>query len=155
MALLSHAADEIRHAKLLKRSALEMSGGRLDSYREEHLLCGTIARHYFQTVDHLSENQNVQLTQTQKYALTTLLVEKRVLQIYPLYEQVLSLDEKNASQQSVIRAILKDEERHMDHVSGRVAEDLGSLNDFLGALMSSEKAVFQELIHAWSLSLQG
>lgn len=153
ISLLYHAADEIRHARLLKRSALRMSDGNLDSYKEEHLLCGSAARKYFQTVDHLSESQEVQLTSPLRYALTTHLVERRVLKIYPMYEAILARESQFCAQHAVIGAILKDEERHMDQVSQRLLQDAHISKKDLERLSAIEETEFYELTQAWSGSL--
>jgi hypothetical protein len=129
-----------------------MSQGRLDSYQEGHLLCGSNARKYFQAVDHLAESEKMELTSVQKYALTTLLVEKRVLQLYPVYHAILSGDRllSVSAPQVVIGAILKDEERHMDHVSHRLFEDAHISKKHIERLLLREDAAFQDLAQAWS-----
>jgi hypothetical protein len=147
--LLQHAADEIRHAKLLKKAALGMSNGELDSYREEHLLCGKSAQGYFQSVDHLSESINLDLTDVQKYELTTWLVERRVLKVYPLYEKVLSRDDQFEAQRAVIGAILKDEARHLNYVAQDLMQRIGVSKEVLEQLSKDEEARFQSLEQSW------
>ena len=113
LSLLAHIQEEIRHAQMLKKLALDLSQGELTSYREEHLLCGKSAREYFQTIDLESERRIKASGKFQNYLLTTLLIEERAKKIYPVYGKAL----EGSSYAAVIRAILKDEENHLREVT--------------------------------------
>jgi len=136
---LSHAAEEIRHAFALKRLALKMSKGNLNTYKEEHLLCGESARNYIQNVDNnlakiLENHSQSQCSSSQavkidrelstdfsmnvhtNYLLTTLLLEERAQVLYPFYEKVLS----DQGYRGVLRGILNEEDAHLNYVQEKL-----------------------------------
>ncbi len=139
---LEHAAEEIRHARLLKTVALKMSHGELDSYREEHLFCGGAARRYFQTVDYLPGLEGFELKCTEKYVLTTLLIEERALQIYPVYDPILSA----CGFPGVLKAILKDEARHLRDVGNELKVKLSLPEGYLAHAYAMERSAFEEFL---------
>jgi hypothetical protein len=108
--LLSHVAEEIRHSQALKRVALKLSGGELEGYSQDELLCGSEARAYIQAVDHtpLLPGEPSRDAWT-SYLYTTLLIEERANRIYPLYEPILA----EAGHPGVLKAILREEESHL------------------------------------------
>lgn len=83
--VLTHLADETRHAQAFKRLACEVAGGEVSVY-----LCPQEAATYFQTLDrelatwatHALGHEDVRLN----YLLTTTLIEQRAMLIYPLYK---------------------------------------------------------------------
>jgi hypothetical protein len=110
--ILSHAAEEIRHAQALKRIALKLGDGRPETYSDEHLLSGPEARRYFQAIDHLPGMEGEQLSPSQSYALTTLLIEERAIRVYPIYERVLAA----VGFPGVLKGILQEEDRHLAEI---------------------------------------
>lgn len=149
ISVLNHAADEIRHARLLKKAALDLSDGRLEGYQEEELLCGQAARAYFQIVDCLGDELSIHLTSHQKYVVTTWLVERRALWVYPIYERILARSEQFRAQKMIVQAILKDEERHMDHVHQYLSRELGLSDQVLEEMKQGEENGFQDIANAW------
>lgn len=95
--VLSHLADETRHALAFKRLACEVAGGEVSEY-----LCPREATTYFQTLDRelaawatqALGHEDVHL----HYLLTTTLVEQRAMLLYPLY--------KASTRQAAVRAEL-------------------------------------------------
>ena len=83
--VLSHLADETRHALAFKRLACEVAGGEVQGY-----LCPEAAGTYFQTLDRALAAWAAQAVGAEdtrlSYLLTTTLIEKRAMQIYPLYK---------------------------------------------------------------------
>src|SRR5690242_3931398 len=84
--LLTHAAEEIRHAQVFKRLALRLSDGGLTDYRSGHLLCGREAHAYLQAVDDAGAELLGLRGTWQNYVLTTFLIEERAVATYPLYQ---------------------------------------------------------------------
>lgn len=111
--LLAHVAEEIRHAQALKRVALKLSDGKLESYSQDELLAGSEARAYIQAVDHTpllgGEPSRDEFT---SYLYATLLIEERANRIYPLYEPILA----EAGFPGVLRGILQEEEAHLHDI---------------------------------------
>lgn len=143
--LLSHVAEEIRHAQALKRVALKLSEGRLEGYSQDELLAGSEARAYIQAVDH------TELLPGEKprdawiaYLYTTLLIEERANKIYPLYEPILA----EAGHPGVLRAILREEESHLNDIRAsleRCSRDAGPLEGALDLepLRGQEESAFR------------
>ena len=152
LSLLSHIQEEIRHAQMLKKLALNLSQGELTSYREEHLLCGKEAKEYFQTIDRESEKRIKASGKFQNYLLTTLLIEERAKKIYPVYGKAL----ESLGYAAVIRAILKDEENHLKEVSEEFQSPQGpdSATFSLEELRTLEEAGFQRYLQAMSEAIQ-
>jgi rubrerythrin len=70
-----------------------------------------------------------------------------------MYEAILARESQFCTQQAVIGAILKDEERHMDQVSQRLLQDAQNSEKDLERLLAFEETEFHELAQAWSCSL--
>ena len=142
MQILSHAAEEIRHAQILKGLALQLSEGELDSYREEHLLCGVQARAYFQSLDQACASILPTPDARKNYVLTTLLIEERAMRIYPEYEALLQTHQiPNA-----LKAIIRDEDKHLAEMQEELIE--GVTDQDLALLRAFEAARFQDFMEA-------
>jgi hypothetical protein len=111
--VLAHAAEEIRHAQILKRVAMKMSDGKLDSYSERHLLCGLEANRYIQTIDRSVEVELDQKDSWVNYLYTTLIIEERANQIYPIYEEFLA----ESGFAGILKAIVREEDNHLQDIS--------------------------------------
>ena len=110
--VLAHAAEEIRHAQTFKRLALKMSDGELDSYAEDHLLCGVQARQYMQAVDHEIAAVLNGTDGWVNYLLTTLLVEERAGLIYPHYDSILT----ELGYPAALQGIVREETMHLEQI---------------------------------------
>ncbi len=110
--VLSHAAEEIRHAQYLKKVALRMSDGELTSYREEHLLGGREAQNYIQGIDYGVQKTLGLKQESTNYLLTTLLLEERANSLYPLLEELMS----QSGIPGIFKTILREETLHLNAV---------------------------------------
>jgi rubrerythrin len=109
--VLAHAAEEIRHAQSFKKLALKMSAGKLTSYSDDQLLCGKEAREYFQSLDQVVHEELGEDSYS-NYLYTTLLIEERANQVYPIYETVLA----RAGFPGVLKAIVREEDGHLKEI---------------------------------------
>lgn len=141
MRILHHAAEEIRHAQILKGLALQLSRGILTSYSEDHLLCGIEARAYFQNLDQACTAALPGKNAEKNYILTTLLIEERALKIYPEYEGFL----KENQIPNALKSILKDEGEHLSEMQAHLA-DKPELRAHLDYLRSFEEDRFQDFL---------
>lgn len=95
--VLGHLADETRHALAFKRLACEVAGAEVSEY-----LCPQEAVTWFQTLDRELATWTRQAVGREdvrlNYLLTTTLVERRAMVLYPLY--------KAATRQAAVRAEL-------------------------------------------------
>jgi hypothetical protein len=134
--LLSHVAEEIRHAQIFKRIALKMSGGVLGTYEHAHLLRGDLAVHYFQSIDRAVAG--IAPDAWYAYLLTTQLVEERAQILYPVYEPILA----QAGFPGVLAAITKEEDAHLAQTqaflmaSSEASEKLPTLRDLEAQLFN-------------------
>lgn len=150
--ILSHAAEEIRHAFALKKVALKMSEGILDSYSEENLLCGNEARRYIQNIDFgvarvLSKDvAPTQATVETNYLLTTLLLEERANQLYPYYERFLA----EAGFPGILNAICREEDSHLKSVTEGLSSQKDLSQEQLSDLRALEEREFTHFIESLS-----
>jgi glutathionylspermidine synthase len=140
---LSHMAEEIRHAQVLKILALKFSQQQLSTYHDEHLLCGGEAKAYIQTVDRAAEAalqhaslQKITHSNELNYLFTTLLVEERAAQLYPLYNEVLG----NLGHPNKLQGIVREEQQHLDTVTAHLKTYC--IHDQLPALRQIEIEAF-------------
>ncbi|MFZ9595960.1 MAG: hypothetical protein ACO3A2_07775 [Bdellovibrionia bacterium] len=120
--LLAHAAEEIHHAQTFKKLALKLSQGKLTSYSEDHLLCGREAKEYFQCLDY-GVHAEVETDSWMNYLYTTLLIEERANQVYPLYEPILA----RAGFAGILKSIVKEEASHMQDILKHLQEQTWSI----------------------------
>jgi hypothetical protein len=140
--LLSHALEEIHHAKLLKTLALKLSEGLLTSYQTQHLLCGHEGRAYFQTVDYAVEAAFEKKDKRMNYLLTTFLIEERALKVYPIYSEYLtSLGYSNR-----LKSLVKDEHRHFKTVSEELNNSRKDYKSVIAPLAEIETIAFNRFL---------
>lgn len=128
MTVLSHAAEEIRHAQILKKLALKMAGSAVETYSDSSLIAGDIAKKYMQDIDQASEKLVGENRPWLSYLVTTLIIEERAEVFYPFYEQC--LDQVGLS--GPIKQIVRDEENHLEKMRELIQQepliDLAELN---------------------------
>jgi rubrerythrin len=137
--LLNHMAEEIRHAQILKRLALKMSEGLLDSYSDLHVLGKGAAQTYMKVIDRGVAETLGSVGSFKIYVAVTWLIEERALQVYPEYEAILG----RLGFSGYLGAILKDEERHLTEVRANLALPEG-VSD---CLLKLEAAAFSQFLH--------
>lgn len=153
--ILAHAAEEIRHAQSFKKLALKMSEGKLTSYSEEHLLCGQEAREYFQSLDQAVYAEFGDDSYT-NYLYTTLLIEERANQVYPVYEPVLA----RAGYPGVLKAIVREEDSHLKEILESLRISSGKQNttalsvDKMIEFRMLETAAFEKFISSVFSAIQ-
>src|SRR5262249_46788904 len=117
--ILAHISEELRHAQVLKRAAVKIAPEHCKTYAPGDLLCGQEASQYIQTVDgavaacvlKFNPASDLYAEQFLAYLYTTLIIEQRATNFYTLFESVLQ-----ASNLSVFRGILQEEEQHLAQV---------------------------------------
>ncbi len=151
--LLAHASEEIRHSLILKNLALKLSQGLLTTYQDVHLLCGSASKKYIQTVDHeIEKSLNSELNIKNvflNYLLTTLLLEKRVVQIYPAYNKTLG----TLGFPNKFVAIMSDEGKHLQSITQSLKEHPQSTGELVTSLLKMESGAFEEFMSAVQVSL--
>lgn len=158
--ILRHAAEESRHAWFFKAQLKHLFPNHAEratlysDYRSSAILGGLASRHLLAQLD-LVTCRYLQQTHglvgrdraMAAYLLVTLIVEWRARQVYSLYEQIL----RDADSKISVRAIMKEEERHLKDIEQLINERFGveaaSLKE---ALLCLEEPHF----NGWVLALQ-
>ncbi len=116
--ILSHITEEIRHAQVFKKMALKLSGGKLVTYENCHLLAGEQGRNYIQSVDLsvaiLLNHENSR----ENYLLSTLIIEERANQVYPFYAQLM----KPLGFGSRISSVFQEEKHHLEQIRRQIMQ---------------------------------
>ncbi len=116
--VLAHMTEEIRHAQIFKKMALKLSGGRLVTYEDSHLLAGRQGRDYIQSVDQsVAEILNHENSR-KNYLLSTLIIEERANQIYPFYAQLM----KPLGFGSQVSNVFQEEKNHLEQIRSQILQ---------------------------------
>ncbi len=139
--MLAHAAEELRHAKILKKAALHIAPGICTTYQEHELLCGKHATRYFQNIDrsvqcHLKNDNSLQA-----YLYTTYLIEKRAISFYKLFDSVLL----QLNKPTYFRGILVEEHQHLNEIIYYLNE-MNCFSKHLNALIKLEQLEFENFM---------
>jgi len=115
-----HLTDEIQHSFMLRELA-EKSFGRqfkAEAFDREYQV---IAEDYFQKVDAEIDERVRRLTAMKSpflcYLLTSYIIEKRAMQVYPHYFSRLG----EAPFKVIVQKIIKDESEHLAYLEGKMA----------------------------------
>ncbi len=140
--VLAHAAEEIRHAQLLKRAAMKLAPD-CATYDPAALICGKEAFNYFQTVDHAASQILNEHDPRHCYLYSTYLVEIRALEFYMLFDKVM----RTLGKPSVFRGILAEEQRHLQEINDWLS-NIDNHQQKLDQLMQIENTAFEVFMHA-------
>jgi len=153
MELLSHVAEESKHAWLVKRLAMRIDAKAAASYAPEHLLCPREAEGYIQSIDKAvantlekaTINEDVCSRQWLNYLYTSLLIEERADAFYGVYAEVL----EELGLAGTVRAILKDETKHLAAMAARI----GSYDAEAVQRLDGLRVVERDAFGAWERAL--
>ena len=148
--VLEHHADETRHAYAFKKLCQELS----EESRPEYL-CRDAAVKYFQTLDHqlsewLRDRTGTDELTYPSYLLTTSLIERRAMKLYPLY--------RDATSQEAVReelhVVIEEESTHRPLIDRELKKWLERHGqDGLEACWQLEDELFQAFENALRASL--
>lgn len=114
--MLKHAAEEFRHAYILKKQMLRL-GEILPTYQRHYLLGGWETIHYLNKLElaicRLLEDSH----RSMAYLLITYAIEKRAEKVYPLYESHL----RKENSPICIKSILLEEQGHLRETEEELA----------------------------------
>jgi hypothetical protein len=142
--VLAHMSEELRHAQVLKKVALKLSGGELTTYSDHHLLCPQEAKTYIQTVDFAAVESLGSQNSWLNYLYTTLLLEERANELYPWYDTVLS----KLGFPGILKAIVKEEDAHMRDVLRNLSKENSVTASKLAKLRLIEQEAFALFMEA-------
>lgn len=138
--VLGHMVEEIRHAQIVKKIAVKIGGPALKTYTEEALLCGEEGRAYIQAIDRCAESVLGEKSSWANYLLTTLIVEERAQEIYPLYDQLLAPLGLNGP----LKAIFREEEEHLAQVTELLKNQTNCTDEMFDKVRQVEKEHFEK-----------
>jgi hypothetical protein len=122
--VLSHTAEEARHAVLFKKMALKIGGAQLSHYREQTMLAAPALKKYFYELDHGSDRILAAIGDPGHnkavYLIVTLLIEERAVEVYEIYQRELNQSGLALS----LSPILKDESKHLADVIAGIRNDV-------------------------------
>ncbi len=148
--ILSHAAEESRHAFLYKRNIKKVNPG-IDlnefGYISSNLLAGFSAYKYFQLLDiTIRDKISRYYSGYEKnffcYLFTTLLIEERANMVFAIYQERL----EDLNQNFSIQGIIKEEERHLDEIYSLLEKNLNNYYDFLQKFFDKESDLFDKFL---------
>lgn len=137
--VLGHMAEEIRHAQIVKKIAVKVGGASLKTYAESALLCGDEGRAYIQAIDHKAEEVLGQKDSVANYLLTTLVIEERAQELYPLYDDLL----KPLGLNGPLKAIFREEEEHLFQVTEQLKAKSQCTEEMFAEVRAVEKKYFE------------
>lgn len=117
--VLEHLADETRHALAFKRLAVEVGGEDVADY-----LCPREAGAYFQGLDRAlsawAAKPDGQADEWLSYLLTTTMIERRAMQLYPLYRAISG----HPAVREELRRVIAEEQSHRVEIEKQCVEAL-------------------------------
>jgi len=142
--VLGHMAEEIRHAQILKKMAIKVGGHQVKNYADHSLLCGTEGRAYIQAIDHKAEEVLDQKDSWANYLLTTLIVEERAQEIYPLYDSLLEKYKLSGP----LKGIVREEEEHLAQVTELLKSQANCSDEMIEKVREEERKFFKNFFIA-------
>jgi len=142
---LRHVLEEAAHATRLKKAALAVAPERssVQTFSDEHTLCGDAAERYFQNLDReatrlLETERTVGAREEACYVMTSAAIELRAKSFYPTYQAV--LDETGSSVS--VASIIGDEEAHLEHMAAALPSLVPTWECVLEGVMRREESEF-------------
>jgi hypothetical protein len=143
---LRHILEEAAHATRLKKAALSVATDPswVETFSEEHTLCGGAAEHYFQAIDReaarrLAETDCDGSALEACYLVTSAAIELRARSFYPTYQDVLDAAGSAVS----VASIIGDEQAHLEHMALELPRVIPSWEVVLRGVMLTEERCFQ------------
>lgn len=147
--ILSHAAEEARHALFFARKYRQVTGSTLDI--QSVSLLDRSGLRYFRSIDLLIgrflESRGIALRKKRSYyayLLTTMIVEVRAVEIYLSYDKVIASTDSRLS----LKPLLQEECRHLKNIEENL-QDLGvnaaDRAGFVQTLRSEEESLWLHL----------
>ena len=152
---LQHMLDETIHALRLKKAALALSADRraVATFSTTDTLAGDAGEGYLQAVDHAAEATLGDLDADRRaevnYLLSSAAIEVRAEAFYPLYEERLRAHGVPVS----VATILRDEDRHLAEMAGRLETALPDWRRRLEAVLDAEATFFARFMDAVEAAL--
>lgn len=150
--ILTHMAEEARHALYYKRLTYRIDAKAPNDYRFENMLCGFSGYRYFQSLDSMVQktiHQNQKFKDQDRltknlicYLYVTTVIEERAMMIFPLYNKVL----KESGSTIRIDGIIKEEEKHLNDMESMLPSIDTEWQSRLIEIRNNESSLFQVFV---------
>ena len=150
LTILKHAAEEARHAFLLKRQMSKLVPlEQYPTYDRPYLLAPLKSYQYLQALDVVASRYvkaNFQLAdyglKYAAYLLVTYAIEVRADELYPVYQKVLTREKSKIQ----VKAIIVEEEGHLQEMVAQLKEFSPDWEQHAGAICKIEGKLFDQWI---------
>jgi len=138
--MLKHAAEEFRHAYILKKQMTRL-GSSFPTYEQKFLLGGWHTIHYLDRLECVISRflKAHRTPSVLAYLLITYAIEKRADYLYPLYETYL----RQTQHPVTVKSILLEEQGHLREMEEALQEHQQGTN-FTKIVCQFEQAIYQE-----------
>ncbi len=147
-----HLSDEIQHSFMLRELAQKsfhqewQSGFSLDSIHQ-------ISEEYFQNLDHEVHHKVLAVDPQENpvlcYMLTSYVIEKRAMKVYPAYLAKSS----EAPVKYTLQKIIRDESEHLTYLEGKISLVPSFSSKDLEDLLEAEEKLFQQYLAKMAMQL--
>ncbi|WP_090150296.1 hypothetical protein [Dyadobacter soli] len=150
---LKHAAEEHRHAYILKKQISKLAPAACPDYSNAHLFAPVSTRQYLAMLDircsrYLKKVFGLNGAQLRyaAYLFVTYLIEVRADELYPVYQRALS----EASHSVTVKSIIAEEEGHLEEMTAQLSRFSDDWEAHAEVLQEMEQVLF----HQWLGSLE-
>lgn len=146
--LLQHAAEEFRHAYLLKKQIAKISSEPIHDYSKTTLIGNDHAIHYLNRLDleisRLLKNNVIDqnMFKYSAYILVTFAIETRASTLYPIYQNILEQHQFNIN----LKPLIAEEDRHLEEMRTGI-EKLNLPPTIIHKACQIEERLFQEFLN--------
>lgn len=150
---LKHAAEEHRHAYILKKQISKLAPAACPDYSNGHLFAAVSTRQYLAMLDiqcsrYLKKAFGLKGAELRyaAYLFVTYLIEVRADELYPIYQRALSA----ASHSVTVKSIIAEEEGHLEEMIAQLSQFSDDWQAHAEILQEMEQGLFNR----WVSSLE-
>ena len=142
---LKHAAEEHRHAYILKKQISKLAPAACPDYSDAYLFAAVATRQYLAMLDiqcsrYIKNAFGLKGAQLRyaAYLFVTYLIEVRADELYPIYQRVLS----EVSHSVTVKSIIAEEEGHLEEMTSQLNQFAPDWQSHAGILQEMERGLF-------------
>lgn len=150
---LKHAAEEHRHAYILKKQISKLAPATCPDYSDANLFAAVPTRQYLAMLDiqcsrYLKSVFGLKGAQLRyaAYLFVTYIIEVRADELYPIYQQALSAVSHSVS----VKSIIAEEEGHLEEMTAQLNQFSDDWQAHADILQEMEQGLFNQ----WLASLE-
>jgi bacterioferritin (cytochrome b1) len=151
--ILKHAAEEHRHAYYLKKQLFKLENHDCPTYSNTSLIAPKHTRFYLNTLDvlvcrYLKQHFNLSGDELKfaAYLYVTYAIEVRADELYPIYQEILTLKGSRVT----VKSIILEEEGHLEEMLNQLREFSPDWEQHAVEIVKIEQQMFDN----WMIGLQ-